>query len=62
MLRPRTSYALQSDYEPLLRVLGPVTANDVETLTERLTLAGDARDVLKAHDSVKQLLEVWPLV
>ena len=58
----QTSYVLQSGYEPLLRVLGPLTARDVETLTERLNLAGDARDVLKARDSVKQLLGISPLI
>jgi len=50
------SYALQSGYERLLCSLGHVAARDVETLRERLTLAGDARDVLAARDSLKYLL------
>jgi hypothetical protein len=50
------SYALQSGYDQLLRSLGTVTDHDVESLRERLTLAGDARDVLAARDSLKQLL------
>jgi len=42
-----------SGYEPLLHSLGPVTARDVEPLCERLILAADTRDVLKAQDSLK---------
>ncbi|HKN71850.1 MAG TPA: hypothetical protein VJX30_12510 [Terriglobales bacterium] len=53
-------YALQSGYEQLIRSIGPVAAQDVETLRERLTLAGDARDVLAARDSVRQLLGISP--
>jgi hypothetical protein len=53
-----TSYALQAGYEPLLRSVGPVAALDIETLTQRLALAGDMRDVLKARDSVLGLLGV----
>jgi hypothetical protein len=40
----------------LIRSLGPITAHDVEILRERLTLAGDTRDVLAARDSIKQFL------
>jgi hypothetical protein len=56
-----TSYALQSGYEPLLRALGPVTAQDIDQLRNRLTLAGDARDVLAACNSLKQLLSLSQL-
>ena len=56
-----TSYALQSGYEPLIRSAGAVTARDVERLHDRLTLAGDARDILAARDSLKQLLAIHPL-
>jgi hypothetical protein len=56
-----TSYALQSGYEPLIRAAGAVTARDVERLHERLTLAGDPRDVLAARDSLKRLLGIDPL-
>jgi hypothetical protein len=51
-----TSYAPQSVYDPLLCFLGPIISHDVETLRERLTLAGDPRDVLAARDSLKRLL------
>jgi hypothetical protein len=55
-----TSYALRSSYEQLIGSIGPTTARDVETLRERLNLAGDTRDVLKAGDSLKQLLGLSP--
>ncbi len=51
-----TSYALQSGYEPLIRTVGTVTAQDLDRLQARLVLAGDARDILAARDSLKQLL------
>jgi hypothetical protein len=53
-----TSYALQSGYEHLIRTVGPVTAQDIESLRERLTLAADARDILAARNSIKQLLGI----
>ena len=51
-----TSYALQAGYEPLLKSIGAVAAADVEALAGRLAPAGDARDVLKARDSIIGLL------
>jgi hypothetical protein len=51
-----TSYALQCGYEPLLKRIGRVTAQDIE----RHALAGDARDVLAARDSLIRLLGLWP--
>jgi hypothetical protein len=51
-----TSYALQSSYEPLVRVCGPVAARDVEHLQVRLALAGDPRDIFAARDSLRHLL------
>lgn len=51
-----TSYALQSGYEPLIRAVGTVTAQDRDRLQARLALAGDARDILAARDSLEQLL------
>lgn len=51
-----TSYALQSGYEPLLKRLGPVTPRDIDRMGQRLSLAGDPRDVLAAHDSLLTLL------
>ena len=53
-----TSYALQAGYEPLLRALGPVTAQDIDQLRDRLAPAADARDLLAARDSLKQLLGI----
>jgi hypothetical protein len=55
-----TSYALQSGYESLLRSIGRVTAQDIERLAARSALAGDARDVLAARDSLARLLGVLP--
>ena len=57
-----TSYALQSGYEHLIRAVSPIAAQDIELLRERLTLAGDTRDILAARDSVKQLLGISPLI
>jgi hypothetical protein len=57
----RTSYALQCGYEGLLRDVGPVTVRDIEKVRERLTMAGDSRDVLTARDSLMQLLGVRQL-
>jgi hypothetical protein len=51
-----TSYALQFGYERLIRSLGTTTIRDLETLKERLMMAGDTRDVLAARDSVRQML------
>ncbi len=51
-----TSYALQSRYEQLLRRVGSVTESEVEAVRERLLMAGDARDVLSARDSVMGIL------
>jgi hypothetical protein len=51
-----TSYALQSGYEPLIQVAGRVTARDIELISQRHAMAADARDLLAARDSLKQLL------
>jgi hypothetical protein len=55
-----TSYALQAGYERLLKRVGRVSDQDIERLSERYTLAGDARDVLGARDSLTRLLGLWP--
>ena len=55
-----TSYALQAGYEQIIATIGPVTFRNVETLRERLTLAGDPRDILAARDSLAQLLGIAP--
>jgi hypothetical protein len=51
-----TSYALQSGYEPLIRAAGRVTGRDIELISQRHAMAADARDLLAARDSLKQLL------
>jgi hypothetical protein len=53
-----TSYALQTGYEQLILATGTVTPHHIETLRERFILAGDARDLLAARDSLKQLLGI----
>jgi hypothetical protein len=55
-----TSYALQAGYEPLLRGVRPVTAEDIGRLANRLLMTVDARDVLAARDSLTRILGVWP--
>jgi hypothetical protein len=50
------SYALLFVYDQLIRSFGPITVRDLETLKERLMMAGDIRDALTARDSVRQLL------
>jgi hypothetical protein len=53
-----TSYALQTGYERLIRASGLVTAQDLDELTTRITFSGNIRDILAAHDSLKQLLGI----
>jgi hypothetical protein len=55
-----TSYALQAGYEQLIAAAGRVTVREVEALATRLQLAGDARDTLRARDSLIQLLGIQP--
>jgi len=56
-----TSFALQAGYERLLQRVGVVTAEDIEAVRERSSLAGDARDVLSARDSVMGILGIRPI-
>jgi hypothetical protein len=56
-----TSYALQSGYEALIRAVGTVTGHDIEQIRQRHALATDARDLLAARDSLKQLLGISQL-
>ena len=58
----RTSYALQCGYEELVLAAGTVRPQDIEQVRERLTLAGDVRDVLAARDSLTKLLHIRPIV
>jgi hypothetical protein len=53
-----TSFALQNGYDLLLQAAGRVTGTEVEALKVKHLVAKDARDVLAAGDSVKQLLGV----
>ena len=53
-----TSYALQAGYEPLLSMLGTVTARDLDQLQTQLSITSNTRDVLAAATSLKQLLGV----
>jgi hypothetical protein len=55
-----TSYALQSGYDQLLVAIPVVTDRQLEQLRDRFFLAADPRDVLAAHDSVTQLLGLYP--
>jgi hypothetical protein len=55
-----TGYALQAGYEPILKRLGRVTAQDIERLARRCTAAGDPRDVLAARDLLIGLFGLWP--
>jgi hypothetical protein len=56
-----TSYALQSGYEPLIRSAGSIKAHDVELIRQRHAMAWDARDLLAARDSLKELLGISQL-
>jgi hypothetical protein len=56
-----TSYALQSGYEPLIRAVGRVAGHDIELIGQRHAMAADARDLLAARDSLKELLGLSPL-
>lgn len=53
-----TSFAIQHGYEGLIRGVGPTTGRAIETLSAKLMLAGDLRDVHAARDSVKRLLGI----
>jgi hypothetical protein len=55
-----TGHALQCGYEPLLKRSGTVTAQDIERRSQRPSLAGDARDVLAARDSLLSIFRLWP--
>ncbi len=53
-----TSYALQNNYEPLLRTIGIVEAADLARATERMMGMRDPRDVQAAYRSLRQLISV----
>ena len=53
-----TSYALQNNYEPLLRMIGVVDSSDLAQSTERMIGMSDPRDVQAAFHSLRQLIQV----
>ena len=53
-----TSYAIQNQYEPLLRMIGVVARSDLAGATERMMGMGDPRDVQAAYHSLHQFLRV----
>jgi hypothetical protein len=52
-----TSYALQNNYEPLLRMIGIVDSADLARATERMMGMGDPCDVQAAYHSLHQLIK-----
>jgi hypothetical protein len=54
-------YAQQAGYQQLIAQLGDnLTFQAIERLRAKHGLAGDARDVLAARDSLACLLGLWP--
>ena len=53
-----TSYALQNNYEPLLRMIGTVDPSDLAEAAERMMGMSDPRDVQDAFHSLRQLIKV----
>lgn len=53
-----TSYALQNNYEPMLRTLGIIAPGDLAVATERMLAAGDPRDVQAAYRTLNRLVRV----
>ena len=53
-----TSYALQNQYEPLLRTVGVVDPSELARATERMMGMGDPRDVQAAFHSLRQFINV----
>jgi hypothetical protein len=51
-----TSYALCAGYEGLMLEMSVTTWEQIDQLANRLGLAGDSRDVMRARDSVRALL------
>ena len=53
-----TSYALQNQYEPLLRTVGLVDPPALAKAAERMMGLGDPRDVQAAYQSLRQFIRV----
>jgi hypothetical protein len=51
-----TSYALQHNYEPMLRTVGAVDHGALTQAKERMLASGDPRDVEAAFRSLRHLL------
>jgi hypothetical protein len=51
-----TSYALQNNYEPLLRTVGIVDQAELASAAERMMGMGDPRDVRAAYHSLRQFI------
>ena len=53
-----TSYALQNNYEPLLRTVGAIDRAELARAAERMMGMGDPRDVRAAFRSLQEILRV----
>jgi hypothetical protein len=53
-----TSYALQNNYEPLLRTVGIVDPSELAKAAERMMGMGDPRDVQAAFHSLRRFIRV----
>jgi hypothetical protein len=53
-----TSYALQHNYEPLLRMIGDIAPSDLAMAAERMRGMGDPRDVQAAYHSLNHLIRI----
>jgi hypothetical protein len=53
-----TSYALQNQYEPLLRTVGLVDQSELAKAAERMMGMGDPRDVQAAYHSLRQFVRI----
>ncbi len=53
-----TSYALQNNYDPLLRMIGGVDPVELDRAAGRMMGTGDPRDVRAAFHSLRQFIRV----
>ncbi len=53
-----TSYALQNNYEPLLRMIGVVDPSDLARASERMMGMSDPHDVQAASHSLLQFVPI----
>ena len=52
------SYALQNNYEPLLKRIGAVDSAELMGAAERMMRKGDPRDVQAAFQSLQRIIRV----